>query len=117
MQDWQRAPTGETGRSRLRGAPLLWPKSLNGFNHQHLEPRHWYELQGLAQQTTGLLQKLGRHALVVSGDIAPSRLMTPRPRPTGTGRRHENRSRRLVNQPSRTTGWTQAINLIPSEQA
>ncbi|WP_411875366.1 IS21-like element helper ATPase IstB [Vulcanococcus limneticus] len=40
----------------LRGAHLPWQKGLDGFDHQHLEPRHWQELQGLARQTTWLLQ-------------------------------------------------------------
>jgi DNA replication protein DnaC len=39
-----------------RGAHLSWQKGLDGFDHQHLEPRHWQELQGLARQTTWLLQ-------------------------------------------------------------
>ena len=40
----------------LRGAHLPWQKGLEGFDHGHLEPRHWQELQGLARQTTWLLQ-------------------------------------------------------------
>jgi len=39
----------------LRGAHLPWQKGLEGFDHSHLEPRHWQELQGLARQTTWLL--------------------------------------------------------------
>jgi DNA replication protein DnaC len=40
----------------LLGAHLPWQKGLDDFDHQHLEPRHWQELQGLARQTTWLLQ-------------------------------------------------------------
>lgn len=48
----------------LRGAHLPWQKGLDGysfgedcvFDHQHLDPRPWQELQGLAQQTTWLVQ-------------------------------------------------------------
>jgi DNA replication protein DnaC len=40
----------------LRGAHLPWQKGLDGFDHQHLDPRQWQELKGLTQQTTWLLQ-------------------------------------------------------------
>ena len=40
----------------LRAAHLPWQKGLEGFDHSHLEPRHWQKLQGLSRQTTWLLQ-------------------------------------------------------------
>lgn len=36
----------------LCGAHLPWQKGLEGFEHGHLVPLHWQELQGLPRQTT-----------------------------------------------------------------
>jgi DNA replication protein DnaC len=40
----------------LRDAHLPWQKGLDGFDHQHLEPKHWQELQVLSRSHTWLLQ-------------------------------------------------------------
>jgi len=40
----------------LREAHLPWQKGLDGFDHQHLEPKHWQELQVLSRSHTWLLQ-------------------------------------------------------------
>ena len=40
----------------LRDAHLPWQKGLDGFDHQHLEPNHWQELQVLSRSHTWLLQ-------------------------------------------------------------
>ena len=40
----------------LRDANLPWQKGLDGFDHQHLEPKHWQELQVLSRSYTWLLQ-------------------------------------------------------------
>ena len=37
----------------LRDAHLPWQKGLDGFDHQHLEPKHWQELQGSPAATPG----------------------------------------------------------------
>jgi hypothetical protein len=46
-----------TRRQRLlRDGHLPWQKGLEGFHHQHLEPKHWQELQVLSRCHTWLLQ-------------------------------------------------------------
>jgi DNA replication protein DnaC len=40
----------------LRDAHLPWQRGLDGFDYQHLEPKHWQELQVLSRSHTWLLQ-------------------------------------------------------------
>jgi DNA replication protein DnaC len=40
----------------LRDARLPWQKGLDDFDHRHLEPHHWQDLQNLARHTTWLQQ-------------------------------------------------------------
>jgi len=46
-----------TRRQRLlRDAHLPWEKRLDGFDHQHVEPKHWQEQQVLSRSHTWLVQ-------------------------------------------------------------
>ena len=60
----------------LRDAHLPWQKGLDGFDHQHLEPKHWQELQVLSRSHTWLLQA---ENLLLFGPIVMAKPTWPLP--------------------------------------